>query len=180
MNPILQSRAPLSVTPRYPKIHLAAAVAAIFACLANLASAQTSNDSPSVKAKSVAIFDGKSLAGWTKTDFVNSGEVNVEDGSIVMSVGNEMTGITSTRKDLLKMDYELAYQARRLSGDDFFAAATFPVGDSYLTLVNGGWGGHITGLSSLDGMDASQTRPAGPSSSRPRGGTSSACMSPAR
>ena len=40
------------------------------------------------------------------------------------------------------MDYELAYEARRLSGDDFFAAATFPVGDSYLTLVNGGWGGH--------------------------------------
>ena len=47
-------------------------------------------------------------------------------------------------------------QARQLKGDDFFAAATFPVGDNYLTLVNGGWGGSITGLSSIDGMDASQ------------------------
>ena len=104
----------------------------------------------------LVLFDGKSLDGWKKTDFVNSGEVKVEDGAIVMSVGGEMTGITSTRKDLLKLDYELSYEARRLSGEDFFAAATFPVGESFLTLVNGGWGGHITGLSSLDGMDASQ------------------------
>jgi len=132
------------------------AVAAIFVFSTNLVAAQTQKDSPSVKSKSVILFDGKSLDGWKKTDFVNSGEVKVEDGSIVMSAGREMTGITSTRKDLPKQDYELIYEARRLSGDDFFAAATFPVGNSYLTLVNGGWGGHITGLSSLDGMDASQ------------------------
>ena len=44
----------------------------------------------------------------------------------------------------------------RESGEDFFAAATFPVGKSYITLVNGGWGGNVTGLSSLNGMDASE------------------------
>ena len=37
-----------------------------------------------------------------------------------------------------------------------FAAATFPVGESCITLVNGGWGGFVTGLSSLNGMDASE------------------------
>ncbi|MCA1684624.1 MAG: DUF1080 domain-containing protein, partial [Planctomycetia bacterium] len=53
-------------------------------------------------------------------------------------------------------DYELTYEAVRLEGDDFFAAATFPVGKSFITLVNGGWGGGVTGLSSLDGADASE------------------------
>jgi hypothetical protein len=153
---ILRSGLRLGLVSWSPRVWSAVAVAAIFVFLTNLAAAQIQKDSPSVKSKSVILFDGKSLDGWKKTDFVNSGEVKIEDGSIVMSAGREMTGITSTRKDLLKQDYELIYEARRLSGDDFFAAATFPVGDSYLTLVNGGWGGHITGLSSLDGMDASQ------------------------
>src|SRR5437764_12492650 len=73
-----------------------------------------------------------------------------------MGRGGSMTGITSTRKDLPSTNYELTYEARRLGGSDFFAAATFPVGKSYITLVNGGWGGHVTGLSSLGGADASE------------------------
>jgi hypothetical protein len=156
MKTTLRSGLHLSLTPWSPHRRFAVSVATIFVFLANLAAAQTPKDRPSVKSKSVILFDGKSLDGWKKTDFVHSGEVKVEDGSIVMSVGREMTGITSTRKDLPKLDYELIYEARRLSGEDFFAAATFPVADSFLTLVNGGWGGNITGLSSLDGMDASQ------------------------
>ena len=39
---------------------------------------------------------------------------------------------------------------------DFFAAATFPVGKTHVTLVNGGWGGSVTGISSIDGSDASE------------------------
>lgn len=102
------------------------------------------------------LFDGKTLDGWKKTDFSRSGEVKVEDGHIVMVAGDPMTGITTTRKDIPTTNYELAYEAMRTSGEDFFAAATFPVGKSYITLVNGGWSGFITGLSSLNGMDASE------------------------
>lgn len=156
MKAVLRSGPKFRPPRRSLVVQAAVALALLFVCLSNLVGAQTQKDAPSAKPKSVILFDGKSLDGWKKTDFVHSGEVKVEDGSIVMSVGGEMTGITSARKDLLKLDYELTYEARRLSGEDFFAAATFPVGDSYLTLVNGGWGGHITGLSSLDGMDASQ------------------------
>ena len=102
------------------------------------------------------LFDGQSLDGWKKADFFNAGEVKVEEGKIVMPTGRSMSGITSTRTDLPTTDYELSYEAMRIEGNDFFAAATFPVGKSFITLVNGGWGGNVTGLSSLDGMDASE------------------------
>lgn len=104
----------------------------------------------------VVLFDGKTLDGWIKTDFANPGEVKVQDGMILLREGRTMTGITSTRKDLPTVNYELSYEAQRLEGSDFFAAATFPVGQSHITLVNGGWGGTITGLSSIDGADASE------------------------
>ncbi len=106
--------------------------------------------------KPLVLFDGKTLDGWKKTDFFQAGEVKVEDGSIILTHGPKMSGITSTRKDLPKIDYELTYEAMRTAGTDFFAAATFPVGESFLTFVNGGWGGNVTGLSSLNGSDASE------------------------
>ncbi|WP_165227141.1 3-keto-disaccharide hydrolase [Aquisphaera insulae] len=102
------------------------------------------------------LFDGKSLEGWTKTPFPGAGSVEVKDATIILSTGQAMTGITTTLKDLPKTDYELSYEAMKLSGQDFFAAATFPVGDAFITFVNGGWGGNVTGLSSLDGQDASE------------------------
>jgi hypothetical protein len=76
------------------------------------------------------LFDGKSLEGWKKCDFYKAGDVNVEDGMIIMSKGVSMSGITSTRQDLPTTNYELSYEAMRLAGRDFFAAATFPVGKS--------------------------------------------------
>jgi hypothetical protein len=102
------------------------------------------------------LFDGQSLQGWKKAEFFNAGDVKVEKGSIVISAGRSMSGVTCTLTDLPTMNFELTYEAMRLEGHDFFAAATFPVGKSFITLVNGGWGGGITGLSSLDGMDASE------------------------
>jgi hypothetical protein len=106
----------------------------------------------------LVLFDGKSLDGWKRTEFYGAEEVKVkvENGAIVMEAGKPMTGITTTRSDLPQVDYELTYEAQRLSGSDFFAAATFPVGKAYITFVNGGWGGNVTGLSSLNGADASE------------------------
>jgi hypothetical protein len=107
----------------------------------------------------LVLFDGKSLDGWRKTDFYRPGSLSVEDGMIVMAKSKAMagmTGISSTRDDLPTMNYELAYEGMRLDGGDFFAAATFPVGKDRLTFVPGGWGGNVTGLSSLDGNDAAQ------------------------
>jgi hypothetical protein len=44
----------------------------------------------------------------------------------------------------------------RVMGSDFFCGLTVPVGDSFCSLIVGGWGGTLVGISSLDGMDASE------------------------
>jgi hypothetical protein len=54
------------------------------------------------------------------------------------------------------MNYEIALDAMRLMGSDFFCGLTVPVGDTFCSLIVGGWGGSLIGISSLDGMDASE------------------------
>jgi hypothetical protein len=103
-----------------------------------------------------ALFDGKTLDGWKDAGFNKGPAPKVEDGTIVLPTGSPIVGITSTRKDLPTTNYELSYEAMRTDGQDFFAAATFPVGKSFITLVNGGWRGTVTGLSNLNGADASE------------------------
>jgi hypothetical protein len=143
-----------------PSVRSAWPVAA--ACAALVTMTLAAGQAPAPKERPVGaagkrvLFDGRTLDGWKKTDFSRSGEVKVEDGRIVLAAGEPMTGITTTLKDLPRTNYELSYEAMRTTGEDFFAAATFPVGESYITLVNGGWGGFVTGLSSLSGMDASE------------------------
>jgi hypothetical protein len=100
------------------------------------------------------LFDGKTLDGWKETPFVARGKVSVEQGTVVLGSGY-MTGITWT-KDFPTANYEVRYEAARIQGSDFFGAVTFPVHKSFCTFVNGGWGGMIVGLSSLDLMDASE------------------------
>lgn len=102
------------------------------------------------------LFDGTSLAGWTPTKFYAPSEVSVEDGRIVLAAGKDLTGITWTGGPLPRTNYELALEAMRVAGNDFFAGITFPVGDSFCSLILGGWGGTVVGLSSINGMDASE------------------------
>lgn len=101
-----------------------------------------------------SLFDGKSLTGWKATDFAGRGEVKVKDGTILLESG-QMTGITWTNShDLPRMRYEISLEAMRVDGSDFFCGLTFPVGKNPCSLIVGGWGGGVVGLSSLDGQDA--------------------------
>jgi hypothetical protein len=102
-----------------------------------------------------SLFEGGSLDGWKKTPFGGEGAVEARDGSIVMSAGSPMTGITYAR-EFPKMNYEISLQAMRVDGSDFFCGLTFPVGDNPCSLIVGGWGGGVVGLSSIDGSDASE------------------------
>ena len=101
------------------------------------------------------LFDGKTLTNWQPTKFVGEGAVKVADGQIILEAGKDLTGITWTGEKP-PGNYELTLQAMRVEGRDFFAGVTFPVGDSFCSLIVGGWGGTVVGLSSINGMDASE------------------------
>lgn len=102
-----------------------------------------------------SLFDGKSLDGWERTNFGGEGDVYIQDQAIVLDFGSSLTGITYTGKPL-PQEYELSLEAKRMVGNDFFCGLTFPVEKSHCSLILGGWGGAIVGLSSLDGADASE------------------------
>lgn len=100
------------------------------------------------------LFDGKTLQGWAVTDFAGRGEVKVDGGKIILESGI-MTGVNWTNAgDLPRLNYEISLDAMRVEGSDFFCGLTFPVNDDPCSLIVGGWGGGVVGLSSLDGQDA--------------------------
>lgn len=102
------------------------------------------------------LFDGKTLTSWQPSKFSAEGSVRVEDGRIVLDTGRAMTGITWAGDTLPTTNYEITMQAMRVEGRDFFAGITFPVDTSFCSLILGGWGGSVIGLSSINGEDASQ------------------------
>lgn len=101
-----------------------------------------------------ALFDGKTLDGWEIPNFGTQGDVFVKDSSIILGMGDGCTGIT-WKGEFPKIDYEVSLEAKRVEGSDFFCGMTFPVLDEFCTLIVGGWGGTVVGLSSIDGYDAS-------------------------
>jgi hypothetical protein len=101
------------------------------------------------------LFDGRALGGWKPTAFGGEGEVSIVDGTIQIGMGADLSGITWTEA-FPKQSYELALEAQRVDGSDFFCGLTFPVGDDPLSLIVGGWGGGVVGLSSIDGQDAAR------------------------
>ena len=121
---------------------------------ASAAWGQSSAPAPEPAPVWIPMFDGATLAGWKETPFSSHGKVTIADSAIVLGNGL-MTGITWT-KEFPKYDYEVRLEAARVAGHDFFAGITFPVHDTHCTWINGGWGGTVVGLSSLDDMDASE------------------------
>ena len=99
------------------------------------------------------LFDGVSLAKWQVIDYEGHGPVSVADSCLIIGKGEFISGIRWT-DDFPATNYEVTLDANRLEGSDFFCGITFPVKDSFLTLVLGGWGGSLCGLSCIDGYDA--------------------------
>jgi hypothetical protein len=113
---------------------------------------------PAAKAKPQwrSLFDGKTLKGWKTTQFGAHGEAEVKDGQIFLPAGDPLTGITREKDDVPHLNYEVALEAQRVQGNDFFVGLTFPVADSHASLILGGWSGSVCGISSIDHMDASE------------------------
>ena len=112
---------------------------------------------------------------WKACQFGGEGEVKIKEGVVTMLYGDPLTGVrwegpfegdkdkNKNAKDSVKKDvaplprdnYELRWECCRDDGFDFMCAFTFPVDKGHASLVMGGWGGGITGISSIDGQDAS-------------------------
>jgi hypothetical protein len=132
--------------------------------------AQQKEDQKKDEAKSRSLFDGKSLGDWKESAFPSNGKIKVEDGQIIIGFGERLSGVTY-KGDFPTTNYELSLEAMRVDGSDFFCGLTFPVkpADDHprrdkkkkdevwpCSLILGGWGGGVVGLSSIDGSDASE------------------------
>ena len=120
--------------------------------------------SPGAKPAAAAarsLFDGKTLTGWKDSGFAGAGETKVEPNFrgqgpvILIEAGQSLSGITFTNP-VPKQSFEITLEALKVQGNDFFVGLTFPVAEAHATLVLGGWGGATTGISSIDGLDASE------------------------
>jgi hypothetical protein len=140
--------------PRTPTLPLAVTLTVLLASGPETAGlAQTSK--PAEQAWE-PLFDGKTLTNWQSSKFSGAGAIKVENGQILIEAGRSLTGINWAGPALPATNYELALQAMRVDGNDFFAGVTFPVGDSFCSLILGGWGGSVVGLSSINDVDASE------------------------
>ena len=107
------------------------------------------------------LFDGSSLDHWAVTDYAGHGEVSLDgNGSVVLEFGIALTGIHWIGEKLPRCNYEISWSAKKVSGTDFFGSLTFPYLNEHATLVLGGWGGALVGISCLDGFDASENQTA--------------------
>lgn len=105
---------------------------------------------------SVRLFNGRDLSGWEIADYAGHGEARVENGQLIIESGVGLTGVTWTNQVPATVGYRIDLDAMKVSGNDFFCGLTFPVQNSYATLILGGWGGAVTGVSCINGFDASQ------------------------
>ncbi len=95
-------------------------------------------------------------AQFVSIEFGGEGKVSFAGDSITLGAGSPLTGARWNGTPLPTVDYELSFVGTRVQGGDFFCGVTFPVRDSHCTLILGGWGGALVGLSCLDGLDASE------------------------
>lgn len=101
---------------------------------------------------------------WRSINFGGEGDAFFKDGALNLDYGSPLTGVKhkGDLADLLgeSIDhYAITLQAQRVEGTDLFLGVTFPVGkDGHVSLVLGGWGGAITGLSNLDDLNASENK----------------------
>jgi hypothetical protein len=138
-------------------MHRFTRIALVLLSLASAATARADEPAAGKEANVTPLFDGKSLTGWKIGNFAGTGEVTVENGQIIVSKGEALSGVTwKDAATLPKDEYEITLQAMKLKGDDFFCGVTFPVRESHASFICGGWAGTVVGLSSIDSLDASE------------------------
>lgn len=108
-------------------------------------------------AKWVSLVPETGMGKWKALNFGGEGGTAWEKGTLTIEEGAQLSGVVWDGT-LPEAPYEMELEARRTSGVDFFCGLTFPVRDkkTCVTLIVGGWGGGVVGISSIDDMDASE------------------------
>jgi len=104
------------------------------------------------------LFNGKDLTGWKVLDdgyFDSAGAVYARDGALYLGMGQAMTGVRWAGKAPTG-EFEIKLEAMRVEGEDFFCGLNFPVEKGQATLIMGGWGGQVVGISNVDGLSADE------------------------
>jgi len=124
---------------------------------------------PPLVAETVSVTDDASPAlSWVAMETLKPGkweaiegaaELGWDDGSetLRIGVGYYLNGVRWAGP-LPTVPYEVELEARRVSGSDFFCGLTFPARseNECVSLIVGGWGGSLVGISSIDGLDAAE------------------------
>lgn len=91
---------------------------------------------------------------WEAVSLGGEGEIEWSEAGVLMRFGSPLTAVRWIGEGL-PAHYELEVVAARVDGSDFFCGLNLPIGSDAATVVLGGWGGALCGLSCIDGMDAS-------------------------
>lgn len=102
-----------------------------------------------------SLLPDEGMGAWKRIAFDDGGKVTAADGVLVLEEGNPFTGVVWSNP-VVRCDYEIELEARRDRGGDFFCGLTVPVGETHCTLIVGGWGGGVVGISNIDGLNASE------------------------
>lgn len=146
-------------TPNKP-LELLSCLAALIVAFPLARAEESASTNVEATARTQALFDGESLKNWEIVDYAGHGEVHVLDESLVIEMGSTLSGVVWTGDELPTSNYEIRLEAKRVQGNDFFCGLTFPYRDKHASLIIGGWGGGLMGISSIDGMDASENETA--------------------
>jgi hypothetical protein len=151
---------------RFPEFTTLALIATLF-CFPGVGLAPGHADEPAANSKEKSEATKPEVAAsanhqwtllngeWEISQFGGDGDIEIKENSIKMGFGDPLTGLHWTG-DVHRENFEIELEAKRVDGFDFFCGLTFPVGKTHVTLVLGGWGGGVLGISSIDGHDASE------------------------
>jgi hypothetical protein len=108
-----------------------------------------------------SLLDDALHSSWQKAGIPEEGSMQLTGQVLTLPAGLPMTGCRFPAWQSLGLpetDYAIEYEAMRAEGEDIFGMCTFPVSShsSHATFVIGGWGGGLTGISSIDFKDASE------------------------
>lgn len=107
-------------------------------------------------AMDISALESPWMAMKDEWEGVSGGQVDVGD-ELSIGWGEALTNVR-WKGEVPTAPFELEMKAKRLNGTDFFCAVTFPARgvEECVTLIVGGWGGSLVGISSIDGKDASE------------------------